>query len=146
MLAFQFSTIASNEESDVSTADARELLVRLQARPAWDSARVTPKGDSQFPLLNLSWHEGDGFVVQCFETPQSNSDFLLTGEPLSSPEVYVELGGQTQELWPRQLFVPLALAAEALKEFLESGRQSPSLLWIPIDRFPRRTVRPRRPK
>ena len=116
----------------------------IQGRPAWDTLRVAPEGLGQFPFMNLSWHEGHGFEVQCFETPESDSDFLVSDSDLSLPEVYVELGGQTQELWPRQLFTSLETAFLALHYFLEMGRENPDLAWVRIDRFPRRTVEPRR--
>lgn len=64
----------------------------------------------------------------------------MVDEPLSPPTIDIVLGGQTQEQWPRQLFVPIGLAREALEFFLELGRQNPSLRWVRIDRFPRRTI------
>ena len=82
--------------------------------------------------------------MQCFETPESDSDFLISDKALSAPEVYVNLGGQAQELWPRQLFVPPPIALEAIRYFLEKGRENPNLNWARIDQFPRRTVPLRR--
>lgn len=59
---------------------------------------IAPEAPGQFPFMNLSWHQGHGFEVQCFETPESEGDFLVSDTAFSSPEVYIELGGQTQEL------------------------------------------------
>ncbi len=152
MPKFKFTTVGGYATGKISSNDAENTLREMQKRPAWEGVCIFPQeelqadGGGQFPFLNLSWHSDHGYEVQCFETPQSNSDFLAVEQNLSAPEVYVELGGQTQELWPRQLFVPLALATQALRFFLESGRQDPSLHWVAIAKFPRRTVRPRRIK
>lgn len=149
MSKFQFNIVGGYEEGELDPNDADDTLRAMQARPMWEGVCVTPQEDlgddgaCQFPFLNISWHAEHGYELQCFETPQSNSDFLSAEQILGAPQVYVELGGQTQELWPRQLFVPFALAVQALRFFLESGRQVPSLHWVAIDRFPRRTVRPR---
>ena len=137
--SFQYSTIASTHGTDVQLGEAASLLASMQSRPMWDEVCVFPR-DAQFPLLNLSWHAPHGFVVQCFESPEASSDFLLVEEPLSAPEINIVLGGQTQEQWPPQLFVPIGRAREALEFFLESGLQNSKLRWVRIDRFPRRTV------
>ena len=144
MLTFRYSTVAGSHDMELSSSAARDVLEAMQGRPAWDTVCVVPTGNERFPFMNISWHAEYGLEVQCFETPESNSEFLVTDQALSSPEVYVELGGQTQELWPRQLFVPLELALEALRFFLETGRENQDLRWVPINGFPRRTVRPRR--
>jgi Immunity protein Imm1 len=144
MLTFQYSTVAGSHDMELSSGAARHVLEAMQGRPAWDTVCVVPTGSKRFPFMNISWHAEYGFEVQCFQTPESKSEFLVTGEALYSPEVYVELGGQTQELWPRQLFVPLELALEALRFFLETGRENQDLRWVPINGFPRRTVRTRR--
>jgi hypothetical protein len=46
----------------------------------------------------------------------------------------VELGGQALERWPRELFVTVARATQALDHFLEHGTQDRTLEWIRIDR------------
>src|SRR5580658_4703781 len=55
-----------------------EILARLRSGPIWDGASIAP-ADHQFPLLHVEWHEGKGFVIQCYEDEQAWSDFLLTG-------------------------------------------------------------------
>ena len=142
MPMFRCSTVTGESDSEAHPARAREIVTSMQGRPAWDTMCIAPNALGQFPFMNLSWHEGHGFEVQCFEAPESVSDFLVSHSDISSPEVYVELGGQTQELWPLQLFVPLETAVLALHHFLETGRENPNLVWVRIDRFPRRTVRP----
>ena len=145
MRTFQASTISAGADTVITPGQAGIILQAMQARPAWDELQVSSE-DTQFPLLNVSWHSPDGFVVQCFETPESNSDFLASQPSLSTPSVYIELGGQTQELWPKELFVPLDLACRALDHFVITGDQHRDLIWVYISNFPRRTVRPRRRK
>lgn len=116
-----------------------ELLTRVQSRPVWDGASISPE-DAQFPLVHVDWHEGHGFVLQCYEDEESWSDFLVTSQHFSPPSIEVELGGQAQERWPGELFVSAERAAQALNHFLESGKQDPTLAWIRIDNFPRETV------
>ena len=82
----------------------------------------------------------DGFVVQSFETPESNSDFLASQPSLSTPSVDIALGGQTQELWPKELFVPLDLACRALEHFVITGDQHRDIIWVYSSNFLRRTV------
>lgn len=137
--SFQYSTVASTQGTDILPGEAPSVLASMQSRPLWDEVCVFPR-DVQFPLLNLSWHAPHGFVLQCFERPQSWSDFLVVDESLSPPAIDIVLGGQTQEQWPRQLFIPIGLAREALEFFLETGCQGSNLRWIRIDRFPRRTI------
>jgi hypothetical protein len=137
--SFQYSTVINAQGTDVSPGEAASILASMQSHPSWDEVCVFCR-ETQFPLLNLSWHTAHGFLVQCFEAAESRSDFLVVDEPLSPPTIDIILGGQTQEQWPRQLFVPIGLAREAMEFFLELGRQSPNLRWVRIDRFPRRTI------
>jgi hypothetical protein len=90
--------------------------------------------------VHLDWHEGNGFVFQCYEDAESWSDFLVTSRQFSTPSVEVELGGQALERWPRELFVAAECAAQALGHFLAHGKQDPALEWIRIDGFPRETL------
>jgi hypothetical protein len=145
MPSFIFTTLATDAERPAKASAAAEIINQIADRPAWDSLQIRPEGTDMFPFMNISRHAGYGLEVQCFSTPDSNSDFLASDKVLSAPEVYVELGGQTQELWPKQLFVTQVVAIEALKYFLESGRENPKLIWVPIAQFPRCTVPPRRP-
>lgn len=101
-----------------------------------------PRWRGSVPTLSLSWYPDHGYEVQCFESPQKfESDFLASSSSLSPPEVHVELGGQGQELWPRELFLSFESALQATKYLLNHGREDPSLLWVPIDKFPRRSVK-----
>jgi hypothetical protein len=79
-------------------------------------------------------------VFQCYEDEESWSDFLVTSRHFSLPLIEVELGGQTLERWPRELFVSAELATQALNQFLSVGKQDPALEWVRIDAFPRETV------
>ena len=69
---------------------------------------------------------------------------VFSDAKLSAPHVYVELGGQGQELWPRELFVPYAIAEQAALYLLATGRRDPSLKWVEISAFPRKEVRARK--
>jgi hypothetical protein len=114
----------------------------MQTRPEWDEVHIAP-GKYQYPLVWASWRSATGYVVHHLGENEHFSFFLAASETISSPKVFVDLGGQTQELWPPELFVPLEVAREALEHFLISGNRSPELRWVRIDRFPRRAVRHR---
>ena len=118
---------------------ASELLSDVQSRPVWDGASISP-ADARFPLIHIDWHEGYGFILQCYEDEESSSDFLVTSQRFSTPSVEVELGGQALERWPPELFVPVELAIRALNHFLDFGKQDQALEWVRIDGFPRETV------
>jgi len=111
-------------------------LAGVQFRPVWDGASISPDC-AQFPLVYVDWHEGHGFVFQCYENEDSWSDFLVTSRSFSPPSIEIELGGQALERWPRQLFVSAELAIQALIHFLDCGKLDPALAWIGIDAFPR---------
>jgi hypothetical protein len=135
--SFRVSFIMS--EAPTPIPSALELLTSVQSRPVWDGASISPEG-AQFPLVHVDWHEGHGFVFQCYEDEESWSDFLVTSRHFSTPSVELELGGQALERWPRELFVPSEQAALALMHFLKFGKQDPALEWVRIDGFPREIV------
>ena len=126
-------------EAPTPIPSALELLTQVQSRPVWDGASISPEG-AQFPLVHVDWHEGHGFVLQCYEDEESWSDFLVTGQDFSAPSIEVELGGQALERWPRELFVSAERATQALSQFLEFGKQDRALEWVRIDAFPRKIV------
>ncbi len=112
----------------------------MQSRPEWDEVHISP-GKYEYPVVWLSWRAAAGYLVHYLGQNERFSFFLTLGETMSSPELLVDLGGQTQELWPRELFVPFDVASKALEHFLASGQRSAAECWVRIDRFPRRTVR-----
>jgi len=122
-----------------------ELLADVQSRPVWDGASIS-SADADYPRVHMDWHEGHGFVFQCYEDGESWSDFLVTTRNFSSPSIEVELGGQALERWPRELFVSADRATQALNHVLEFGRQDPALEWVRIDGFPRETLWEGRPQ
>ncbi len=134
---FRASFIMSDAAMPITSV--AELLADVQSRPVWDGTSISP-GDADYPLVHLDWHEGNGFVFQCYEDRESWSDFLVTSRDFSTPSVEMELGGQALERWPRELFVPWELATQALNHFLEFGKQQPALEWIRLDGFPRETL------
>ena len=76
--AFRLSFVTS--EAALPIPPVSEILARLRSGPVWDGASIAP-ADDQFPLLHVEWHEGHGFVIQCYEDEQAWSDFLLTSVP-----------------------------------------------------------------
>lgn len=126
-------------ETELPIPSVSDILARLQSGPVWDVASIVP-ADDQFPLLHVEWHEGKGFVIQCYEGEYSWSDFLLIGPRCGPPRVEINLGGQALERWPSELFVPEELTRQALDYFLASGKQDSALHWVRIDAFPRETI------
>jgi hypothetical protein len=115
---------------------ASGLLKNVQSRPVWDGVSISQEG-SQFPLVHVDWHEGHGFVLQCYEDEESWSAFLVTSRHFSTPLIEVELGGQALERWPCEVFVSAELATQALNHFLDYGKQDAALEWVRVDGFPR---------
>ena len=126
-------------ETELPIPSVSEILARVQSGPVWDVASIAP-ADEQFPLLHVEWHEGKGFVIQCYEDEHSWSDFLLVDPRCGPPAVEINLGGQALERWPSELFVPEELARQAVDHFLKSGKQNSALHWVRIDAFPRETI------
>ena len=135
--AFRLSFVTG--ETALPIPPVSEILSRLRSGPVWDGASIGPV-DAQFPLLHVEWHQGHGFVVQCYEDAQAWSDFLLTDARCGPPAIEINLGGQALERWPSELFVPEELVHQAVDCFLTTGKQDPALLWTRIDAFPRDTV------
>jgi hypothetical protein len=133
---FRASFIMS--DAPIPIASAQDLLVDIRSRRVWDGASISP-ADAEYPRVHVDWHEGHGFVFQCYEDEESWSDFVVTSRHISTPSIEVELGGQALERWPRELFVPVELAIQVLNHFLDYGKQDPALEWI-LDGFPRETV------
>jgi hypothetical protein len=134
---FRVSFIMSEAPTPIPSAS--ELLADVQTRPVWDGASISP-ANAEYPRVHLDWHEGHGFVFQCYGDGESWSDFLVTSRQFSTPSAEVELGGQALERWPNELFASAERAAQALSHFLEFGKQDPTLEWIRIDAFPREIV------
>jgi len=62
-------------------------------------------GTGSSPRISAGWEAGgDGYVVQSFETAESRSS-ILSAAHVSAPEVHIELGAMTRELWPRDLLL-----------------------------------------
>ena len=138
MTMFRYSTLGGGENAPVPSG--AELIEIVRRRPVWDEITISKEDGAQFPRACLSWHEGYGLVLHCFEDELSWGFFVAESASLSQPEVDIVLGGQVQERWPRQLFVAPALGAEALDYFLETGKQKDTLHWIQSDGFSRETV------
>ena len=120
----------------------------MHKRPTWEGviispdAKPGPNGAGQYPVLYLDWYPDFGYDAHCMElSPKSH--FVARTTKLSKPEVYVELGGQGQELWPPELFVPFVTAEQVVHYLLRTGKRDPSLPWVAIDAFTRKNVRAR---
>src|SRR5262245_40233342 len=88
--AFRLSFVTGETLSPVSDASAVINGVRL--RPVWDVATIAPCDGEEFSLHHVEWHEGLGFVLQCYEDAASWSDFLITGPSCGLPAIEIELG------------------------------------------------------
>jgi len=62
-------------ETEIPIPAVSQILARLRSGPVWDVASIAP-ADDQFPLLHAEWHEGHGFVIQCYEDEQAVSEQL----------------------------------------------------------------------
>lgn len=137
---FLYSTMGGHQSVPLQGPVA--LLGLAMTLPSWDTVIIIAEG-ADYPRMHLDWHdrrgpEGrNGFVLHCFETPESWGYFLAESLDFGKPEVRVELGGQSTENWPRQLFVPIELATQALEVFLESGKRAETLHWVRTDQVPR---------
>ena len=148
MLKFKYAKVAAQRMLSLTPEKVPGMLRAMQKRATWEGviispdAKLGPDGEGQYPVLSIGWYPGFEYEAHCMElSPRSH--FVATSKNLSKPEVYVELGGQGQELWPRELFVPLSMAEQAVLHLLRTRKRSPSLLWIAIDAFPRQNVRAR---
>jgi hypothetical protein len=145
MLKFKYTKVAGQRVLCLTPEKVSGMLRAMQKRPTWEGVIISPDakptldGEGQFPVLSLGWYLGFGYEAHCMELSHE-SHFVATSGKLSKPEVYVELGGQGQELWPRELFVPLALAEQAVLHLLRGGKRDPSLRWVAIGAIPRKRV------
>jgi hypothetical protein len=133
-MTFRYSTLSGPE--NVPAQDASELLGIARELPRWDALIIVAENEN-YPRLHVTWHEGHGFVLQCFEEGESWGFFLARTTSFSSPEIEIEMGGQALEKWPRQLFVDADRALEALVFFLKTGKQDGAQHWVRTDAFPR---------
>ena len=149
MLKFKYTKVAGQRTLSLTPEKVHGMLRAMQKRATWEGvivspdAQLGPDGEGQFPVLCLGWYPRFGYEAHCMDL-NSDGHFVATSVKLSAPEVYVELGGQGQELWPRELFVPYAIAEQAALYLLRTGRRDPSLKWVGIGAFPRKKVRTRR--
>ena len=72
-MTFLYSTLSGPEY--VPAQDASELLGIARRLPRWDALIIVAENEN-YPRLHVTWHEGHGFVVQCFEDGDSVGFFL----------------------------------------------------------------------
>jgi len=145
MLKFKYTKVAGQRTLRLTPERVPGVLRAMQKRSTWEGLIISPDakpgvdGEGQYPVLSLGWYPDFGYEAHCMElSPKSH--FVATQTKLSKPEVYVELGGQGQELWPRELFVPFATAERAVLHLLRTGKRDPALSWVAVDAFPRKNV------
>ncbi len=146
MLKFKYAKVAGQRMLNLTAEKVSGMLRAMEKRPTWEGviispdAKPGPDGEGQYPILSLSWYPDFGYEAHCMELSRI-SHFVATGRKLSKPEIYVELGGQGQELWPRELFVPFAIVEQVVHHLLLSGKRDPKFPWVPIDAIPRKMLR-----
>ena len=145
MADFKIVKMFCGEQERISPAEVADAVRDLPARNNWHGVQVfpdaepAPDGSWQFPRLAVGWSpEGDGYLVQCYESVDSRSHLLITGTPFSEPEILMTADFLIMELWPRQCFVPNERAVQAALHFIETGTLDPSLDWVGLNEFPRR--------
>ena len=72
-MAFLYFTFS--EPENVPAQAAPELLGIARGLPRWDALIIVAENDN-YPRLHVTWHEGYGFVVHCFEDGESWEFFL----------------------------------------------------------------------
>jgi hypothetical protein len=135
--AFRLSFLS--RDAEIVGPTAAEVLAGVREAPAWDGATISPV-HGQFPRAHITWHAGAGFNVHCFPAESSLGHFLVRDKHFSPTTVEINLCGQALERWPRELFVPQSLAAEALVYLLEYRELNPSLSWTGTREFPRESI------
>ena len=147
---FKIERMLGWKPEPVLADDLLGTVLDLQSMSPWHGLQIypdaepAPDGHWQFPRLSIGWHkEGQGYLVQCFETVRSDSCLLATAGFLSEPKIYIEFNGQGQQEWPKELFVSYRSVVKAIEYFLANGLQDPSLDWIGLGNFHRRRVAPR---
>jgi hypothetical protein len=149
MTGFVYRKIAGKRDMKITPQKVSGMLRAMLKRPSWQGVIVSPNepfgenGKGQVPRISIEWFPNFGYQMHVIELSIS-SHFVATSNNLSKPEVYVELGGQGQELWPPEMFVALEIAEQAIHYFLEIGKRDPALKWIAIDGFDRVSVKPRK--
>ena len=136
---FRLSAIVGDSYPELEMPPVDDFLSKLRTGEVSGEAVIYPLS-ADFPRVTIDWHPGYGFVLLCFDGEASWGDFLICGPVTSEPSVPIVLGGQAMEKWPRELFVPTELVADALRFFVDTGRRKPELLWTRIDAFRREVV------
>jgi hypothetical protein len=149
MTGFVYRKIAGQRDLKLTPENVAGMLRAMLKRPSWQGVIVSPNepfgenGKGQVPRISIEWFPKFGYQVHVIEL-DIKSHFVATSDNLSKPEVYVELGGQGQELWPPEMFVSIEIAEQAIHYLLESGKRDTALPWIAIDGFKRVSMKPRK--
>ena len=148
-MKFKYTKVAGMRYMSLTRERVPGMLRAMQRRATWEGVIITPDaelgldGKGQYPVLSLSWYPDFGYDVHFMGLDWKENFFAAAQAELSKPEVYVELGGQGQELWPPELFVPYSVAERAVNYLVRTGKRNPSLIWVGISAFKRKAVRAR---
>ena len=116
-MKFKYTKVAGSRYLSLTRERVPGMLRAMHRRPTWEGVIITPDaewgldGKGQYPVMSLSWYPEFGYDVHFMGLDWKENFFAATQVELSRPQVYVELGGQGQELWPPELFVPYALVS-----------------------------------
>lgn len=131
--------ISSLDLEDSQKFSASQILTHLQSAGNWPEVSIHHPS-RQYPLMQIEFHGNVGFSMLCFMRSSSVGYLAASTTGLSEPSVFVCLGGQVIEKWPRELFLSLSRARVVISHFLKTGKQLPTVHWVRLDRFPRETV------
>ena len=149
-MKFKYTKVAGLRCMSLARERVPGMLRAMQRRATWEGVIITPDaelgldGKGQYPILSLSWYPDFGYDVHFMGLDWKENFFVAAQAELSKPEVYVELGGQGQELWPPELFVPYSIAERAVNYLVRTGKRNPSLTWVGISAFKRKAVKARK--
>jgi hypothetical protein len=124
---------------------AEELVDHLSTNGNWFEASIGPVRAqheflAEYPFMNVEFHGRAGFSMLLFIDERSTGVLAAMRAELSKPSVYVCLGGQVIEKWPRELFLAREATVTVLQHFLSTAAQDPSFEWVRLDRFRRETI------
>ena len=149
-MKFKYTKVAGQRNMSLTRDRVPGMLRAMQRRATWEGVIITPDaelgmdGKGQYPVLSVSWYRDYGYDVHFMGLDWKENFIAATQAELSKPEVYVELGGQGQELWPPELFVPYSVAERAVNYLIRTGNRNPSLAWVGISAFRRKAVKARK--
>ena len=132
---------------DGAKLSARQVIELISESGALPEAQIHSGEPNACPRVYIEFHGSAGFTILVLPTPKATGKLaaynsLRAGSRLSPPSVFVCLGGQVIEQWPRELFQKKTAAVRIVSHFLRTGTCEPSFRWVGLSRFGRSTVHP----